>query len=209
MSDDSRHHPERLPEFYLPLAVKGHDINSDVRKVAERLWPWAWHYIGTRLADYGCAAEKAELVAYRLSRHLEAHPGEVRSIVGLYYTTTANLIKSTRSREGRIDYRGLGQDLELVATAQEPDWHEEVELWILVEEIGQHLEADIREMFYLRLLEVGWNDIGKLQGLTAGQARLRFRRALQKLPEEILRWLLPDSDEKDRRAPRARERGRT
>jgi DNA-directed RNA polymerase specialized sigma24 family protein len=129
--------------------------------------------------------------------------------VGLYYTTTANLIKSTRSREGRIDYRGLGQDLELVASAQEPDWHEEVELWILAEEIGQHLEADIREMFYLRLLEVGWKDIGKLQGLTAGQARLRFRRALQKLPEEILRSLLPDTDEKDRRAPRAPERGRT
>ena len=209
MSDENRHHDQRLPEFYLPPEVKGHQIDPDVRELAKRLWPWAWHYIGTRLADYARAAEIVELVAYRISRHLKAHPGEVRSIVGLYYTTTANLIRSSRTRDGRIDYRGLGQDLELVVTAQEPDWREEVELWILAEEIGQHLEADIREMFYLRLLELGWGDIGKLQGLTAGQARLRFRRALQKLPEEILRWLLPDSDEKDRRAPQAPKRGRT
>ena len=209
MSDDNRHHDRRPPEFYLAPAVKGHQIDADVREVAERLWPWTWHYIGTLLADYAAAAEIAELVAYRISRHLELHPADVRSIVGLYYRTTANLIKSCRSRDGRIDYCGLGQDLEVVAPAHEPDWRQEVELWILVEEIGQYFEAGIREMFHLRLLEWEWDDIGKLQGLTAGQARLRFRRALQKLPEEILQWLLPDSEEKDRRAPQAPEGGRT
>jgi len=103
MSDDSRHHDGRLPEFHLPPAVKGHQIDPDVRDVAERLWPWAWHYIGTLLADYAAAAEIAELVAYRISRHLELHPADVRSIVGLYYTTTANLIKSFRSRDCWID----------------------------------------------------------------------------------------------------------
>ena len=64
MSDDSRHHDGRLPEFHLPPAVKGHQIDADVREVAERLWPWTWHYIGTLLADYAAAAEIAELVAY-------------------------------------------------------------------------------------------------------------------------------------------------
>lgn len=208
MSDNSRHHGSRLPEFYLPQAVKGHEIDADVRSVAERLWPWAWNYIGTHLADYAVAAELAETVAYRISRHLEAHPGEVRSIVGLYYTTTANAIKSIKSRDGRIDYRGLGQDLEVVAAAQGPDWRQEVELWILVEEIGQHLEAEIREMFYLRLLEWGWEDIGNAQGLTAGQARLRFRRALERLPDEIIQCFLPDTEQADRRSPEAPERGR-
>lgn len=209
MSDHDRHHDVRPPEFYLPPAVKGHPIDPDVRDVAERLWPWAWNYIGTHLADHAGAAELAELVAFRISRHLKSHPGEVRSVVALYYTATANLIRSIKSRDGRIDYRGLGQDLELLATAQEPDWRQEVELWILAEEIGHHFDAAIREMFYLRLLEWGWEDIGKLQGLTAGQARLRFRRALEKLPKEILECLLPDTEERDRRAPQTPERGRT
>lgn len=209
MSDHSRHQDERLPDFYLPPAVKGHQIDPGVRAVAQRLWPWAWNYIGVHLSDHAGAAEVAELVAYRLSRHLKGHPGEVRSIVALYYTATANLIRSIKSHDGRIDYRGLGQDLEILATAQQPDWRQEVELWIFAEEIGQHFEIDIREMFYLRLLDLGWEEIGKLQGLTAGQARLRFRRALEKLPKEILACLLSDVEERDTRAPQTPERGRT
>ena len=209
MSDYNRHQDERLPAFFLPPAVKGHAIDPGVRDVAQRLWPWAWNYIGIHLADYAGAAEVAELVAYRLSRHLKSHPGEVRSIVALYYTATANLIRSIKSHDGRIDYRGLGQDLDILATAHEPDWQQEVELWILAEEIGQHFEADIREMFYLRLLELGWEEIGKLKGLTAGQARLRFHRALEKLPREILECLLPDLEERGKRAPQTPERGRT
>lgn len=208
MSDNTRHNGSRLPEFYLPQAVRGHEIDADVRSVAERLWPWAWNYIGMHLADYAGAAELAEMVAYRISRHLKAHPGEVRSILGLYYTTTANAIKSIKSRDGRIDYRGLGHDLEVIAVAHSPDWQQEVELWILVEEIGQHLEAEIREMFYLRLLEWGWEDIGNAHGLTAGQARLRFHRALEKLPDEIIQCLLPDTQQTDTRSPEAPERGR-
>lgn len=208
MSDYTRHQDQRLPEFYLPPAVNGHPIDPGVRDIAQRLWPWAWHYIGTHLADQAGAAEVAELVAYRLSRHLKNHPGEVRSLLALYYTATANLIRSIKSHDGRIDYRGLGQDLEILAAAQEPDWRQEMELWILAEEIGQHFEVDIREMFYLRLLELGWEDIGKLQGLTAGQARLRFRRALEKLPKEILECLSSYAEEKDRRAPQTPERGR-
>jgi DNA-directed RNA polymerase specialized sigma24 family protein len=117
-------------------------------------------------------------------------------------------VKTVKSHDGRIDYRGLAQDLEFLATAEEPDWQDEVELWILAEEIGQHFEADVREMFYLRLLEWGWEDIGKHLGLTAGQARLRFRRALEKLPKEIRECLFPETEEEDRRAPHTPERGR-
>jgi len=209
MSDDSRHHEERLPEFYLGTSVNGHRIDPQVRALAERLWPWAWNYIGTHLADHARAAEVAEVVAYRVSRYLEAHPGKVRSLVGLYYATTANLVKSSKTREGRIDYWGLGQNLEAGANAQVPDWRQEVELWILAEQIGQHLEPTIREMFHLRLLERTWEEIGKLLGLTAGQARLRFYRALERLPEEILQDILPDASGKDTRTPHSPKRGRS
>jgi DNA-directed RNA polymerase specialized sigma24 family protein len=203
MSDQHRHHDERLPEFYLPPAVNGLPIDPQVRAVAERLWPWAWNYVGAHLADYACAAELAEQVAYRISRHLEKHPGRVRSMAGLYYTATSNLVKTVKAHQGRIDYRGLAQDLDLLAGAQETDWQDEVELWILAEEIGQHFEAEIQEMFYLRLLEWGWEDIGKQLGLTADQARLRYRRALEKLSTEIRDCLLPDAEE-DSRAPHTR-----
>jgi len=63
-----RDHPLDLFDGALIVTARVHQIDPDVRKVAERLWPWAWHYIGTRLADYARAAEIVELVAYR-SRH--------------------------------------------------------------------------------------------------------------------------------------------
>jgi DNA-directed RNA polymerase specialized sigma24 family protein len=209
MSDENRHHDERLPDFYLPPAVQGLAIDPQVRAVAERLWPWAWNYIGSRLGDYAAAAELADQVAYRISRHLKNHPGKVRSLVALYYTATANLVRTVKSHDRRIDYRGLAQNLDFFATATEPDWQDEIELWILAEEIGQHFETEVREMFYLRLLEWGWEDIGRHLGLTAGQARLRFRRALEKATDEIRECLLPETEENDKRVPRTPERGRT
>jgi len=117
MSDDNRHHDGRPPEFYLPPAVKGHQIDPDVREVAERLWPWARGTTSVPFSRTTLPRQRSlELVAYRISRYLKLHPGDVRSIAGLYYTTTANLIKSSRSRDGRTDYCGPGQDLEVVAT---------------------------------------------------------------------------------------------
>ena len=196
MSND-RHHQDRLPEFYLGAAVNGHQIDSRVRTVAERLWPWTWNYIGINLADHARAAELAEIVAFKVSRFLGAHPGEVRSLVGLYYATTVNLVKSHRSRQGRIDYRGLGQELEAEASALAPDWQREVELWILAEQIGHHLDPTVREIFNLRLLERTWQEIGALHGLSAGQARLRFYRALEKLPRDILQDLQQEEDAED------------
>jgi len=209
MPDESRHKEKRLPEFYLSPSVNGHRIAPEVRVVAERLWPWAWSYMGSHLADQARAAELAEVVACRVSRYMEAHPGEVRSLPGLYYAATANLVKSCKGREGRIDYRGLGQDLETTASAQAPDWRQDVELWILAEQVGQHLDPTVREMFHLRLLERTWEEIGNLQGLSGGQARLRFYRALERLPEEILQDILPGASGNDSPTPQAPERGRS
>lgn len=209
MSDDSRRHEQRLPKFYLAPVVNGHRIDPQVRAVAERLWPWAWHYIGTHLADDTRAAEVVEAVACRVSRYLEAHPGKVRSVVSLFCTATTNLIRSGKTREGRIDYRGLGQDLEDCTTARAPDWQKDVELWILAEEIGQHMDPAIREMFHLRLLDWSWKEIGKIQGLTASQAWQRFHRALEKLPQQLFPRVLLGVTEKDRRAAKARGRGRS
>ena len=131
----------------------------------------------------------AEIVAFKVSKFLKSHPAEVRSLVGLYAATTVNLLKSHRSRQGRIDYRGLGQELEAETGALAPDWQRQVELWILAEQIGNHLDRTVREIFNLRLLERTWEEIGALHGLSAGQARLRFYRALEKLPRDILQDL--------------------
>lgn len=208
MSDDHRHHQNRLPEFYLGVSVNGHQIDPHVRAVAERLWPWTWNYIGINLADHAQAAELAEMVAFKVSKFLRSHPGEVRSLVGLYYATTVNLVKSHRSRQGRIDYRGLGQELEAETGAMAPDWQRQVELWILAEQIGNHLDPTVREIFNLRLLERTWEEIGALHGLSAGQARLRFYRALEKLPRDILRDLQSEEDAEDTSQDES-ERGRS
>jgi DNA-directed RNA polymerase specialized sigma24 family protein len=168
--------------------VKGHVIDSNVRAAFEQLWPWFWRYVDDELGDPDRAGDLAEEVAYRVSTHLEMHPGQVRSVVGLCRVAAANFVLSVRTREKRIEFRGLSHDVEATLGVAAPNWREEVELWIWVDQLLHDQNREIRTMFELRLLEETWEEIGEFLGLTAGQARLRFKRALQHILERgILR----------------------
>lgn len=125
----------RLPEFYVNAVVRGQTIDPRVRSALAELWPWFWEYVGQQLGDPCCAADLADEVACRVSAYVEASAAGVRSLVGLCRVTGMNLVTSTKSREGRIEYRGLSHEVERSLDPTAPGWQEEVEVAILVDQV--------------------------------------------------------------------------
>lgn len=186
MPRSGRENQEHFPDFYLRPSVKGQRIRPEVRTAFEELWPWFWTYVGKQLGDPTRAADLAEEIAARVSRNLETHQGEIRSLVAFCRVSAVNFITSTKAREGRIDYRGLGQDIEATLGPAAPDEHEDAELAIWVDQILEGHNRDTRTMLQLRLLDHTWPQIGGVLGISGDQARLRFRRAMEETNDHAL-----------------------
>lgn len=172
---------KRLPEFYLRPSVNGRSIEPEVHSAFAQLWPWFWNYVGTELGDSDRAADLADEVASRVSKYVREHPDQVRSLVGLCRVAAVNFVATTKTRERRIDYRGLGKDIEAAVDPIPSGWQEEIELSIWVDQLLRGHNAETRMMLQRRLLDETWDEIGSSLGLTGGQARLRFRRALERI----------------------------
>jgi DNA-directed RNA polymerase specialized sigma24 family protein len=162
----------------LSPSVRGLLIDRRVHSAMEQLWPWFWSYVGGQLGDPDRAGDLADDVAYRVSAYLQNHE-QIRSLVGLCRVAAVHCVGSTKTRERRIEFRGLSHEIEGSLRAAAPDWQEEVDLWIWVDQVLQCHDREIRLMLRYRLLEKTWDQIGQLLGMSGGQARLRFRRALQ------------------------------
>jgi DNA-directed RNA polymerase specialized sigma24 family protein len=185
MPGRGRENQERLPEFYLSAAVNGTSIDPRVRAALAELWPWFWAYVGQQLGDSGQAADLADEVASRVSTYLQEPPDRIRTLVGLCRVAAINLVMSTKAREGRIQYRGLSHDIEASLGPTAPDWKADVELSIWIDQLLRSQDREIRMMLQYRLLDETWDRIGSMAGLTAGQARLRFQRAVQHIRDEF------------------------
>jgi DNA-directed RNA polymerase specialized sigma24 family protein len=187
MPGRSRQNQERLPDFYLSCTANGWPIDPHVASALEELWPWFWRHVGQQLGDSGRAADLADELACRISMYLEAHPQGVRTLPGLCRVAATNLVISTKKKEGRIQYRGRSEDVEASLRPSAPDWQAEVEVAIWIDQVLSHQDREIRTMVQLRLLDETWDRIGSLLGLTFGQARLRFHRALRQIHDEVTR----------------------
>ena len=180
MPGRGRDNRERLPEFYLSPEVKGLPIDPEVHAAMERLWPWFWNHVGEQLGDPDRAGELAEDVAYRVSAYLQSHD-LTRSLGGLCRVAARHFIETTRAQERRIEFHGLSQEVETSPGASASEWQRELEFWIWVDQVLQGEPSEIRVMLQLRLLRKTWDQIGKTLGMSGGQARLRFRRALENI----------------------------
>jgi len=183
MPGRSREYQGRVPEFYMSPRVKGLQIDADVRAAFENLWPWFWRYVGEKLNDSGRAGDLADEIAYRISNHLEVHREPVRSMVGLCRVAAMHFVIATKMREKKIEFWGLSHDIEINLGASAPHWQQEVEVWIWIDQLLNGEDMQIRIMLHLRLLEETWGSIGKFLRLTPGQARLRFKRAVERISE--------------------------
>jgi DNA-directed RNA polymerase specialized sigma24 family protein len=185
MPGRSREDQTRRPEFYLRPAVKGQQIHPHVYAAFEQLWPWFWSYVGQQLGDPDRAPDLAEEIAYRVSKYVETR-SQIRSFVGLCRVASVNFITSTQRRENQIRYRGLGHHIEAELAPAAADDREDVELSIWTDQILKGHTEETRISLQLLLLDHSWPEIGRVLGLSADQARLRFRRAMEETDKNVL-----------------------
>jgi DNA-directed RNA polymerase specialized sigma24 family protein len=165
----------RAPEFYVSPAV-----DAEVAAALRTLWPWLWNYVGQQLGDSTRAGDLNDRVADQVSDFVRRHPGQVRSVIGVCRVAAINLIKSVRARDSRMEYRGLSRDLELSAPPATGSV-DELEFQIWVDQILQRADHQMQVMWMLRVLGKPWRRVGKVFGFSAGQARHRFYRGLEKI----------------------------
>ena len=175
MASSGREYHPRAPEFYVSPAV-----DAEVAAALRALWPWFWGYVGQQLGDSTRAGDLNDRVADQVSDYVRSHPGQVRSVIGVCRVAAINLIKSVRARDSRIEYRGLSRDLELCAPPAAGS-ADELEFQIWVDQILQRADQQMQVMWMLRVLGKPWRRVGKVFGFSAGQARHRFYRGLEKI----------------------------
>jgi DNA-directed RNA polymerase specialized sigma24 family protein len=146
----------------------------------ERLWPWFWNHVGEQLGDPARAGDLAEEVAYRVASYLQTHDVE-RSLGGLCRVAARHFIETTRAQERKIEFHGLSQEIETSPGVLAPEWQTDLEFWIWVDQVLQGHPSEIRTILQLRLLRKTWDQVGEALGMSGGQARLRFRRALKSI----------------------------
>jgi DNA-directed RNA polymerase specialized sigma24 family protein len=146
----------------------------------EKLWPWFWDHVGGQLGDPDRAADLAEKVACGVTVYLKTHE-LTQSLGALCRAAARNFVETIRKREQRIEFRGLSQEIVDSLGVPAQDWLEDVELSILVQQILERKNREVRLMLELRLLDKTWDGVGKALGMSGGQARLRLQRALKDL----------------------------
>jgi RNA polymerase sigma factor (sigma-70 family) len=186
MPGRSRDNLQPLPEFYRRRAVNGQVIEPAVHDAFEKIWPWFWNHVGTELGDPARAADLADEIVCRVTRHVKKHPGQIHSLVALCRVSAENYIKTVRKRERRIDFRGLGHDIEAALFPAASDSQRELDLMICTDQVLDGEDVEFRVMLQRRLMEETWPQIAEALGMSAEQARRRFQRARERIQWDVI-----------------------
>lgn len=186
MPGSNRDNLERVPEFYRRPAVKGRSIEPAVLDAFEKLWPWFWRHVGEQLGDPTRAGDLADEIVWRVSKHVEEHPGRVHSLGALCRVAAENYVKTIKKRDRRLDFRGLSRDIEATFLPATADLQGELELWVCADQVLRGEDAEFRAMLQRRLMDETWPEVGKALGMTGEQARRRFHRRREQIQWDLI-----------------------
>lgn len=157
----------------------GRELRPDVRQAAHKVWQWVCAKAQELLGDPNDAAEVLETSVKTVSRYLDAEG------VSLHSTDQAGLVAV-------VCYRSLlrlatKRRLKLIAPVSDlaevlraPDWRDEVERRLLIEELARELDPKTRGLLRLRINGFDWKEIGRMVGRTPEAIRRQFWRDVRK-----------------------------
>lgn len=162
---------------------RGRNIDSTVHAAAEDIFPRALEHGLKLLGDAAVVANVLEEVAAAVSRVVRADAelnGEAISIKNLPgYVFRAFVRHVNRLKRKELVLVGSNGD----GQVHLPRWADpshDFETRILVDQCLAQCDVVTQDMFWRRVQGFSWNDIGKIHGLTAHAAEVRFRHALRR-----------------------------
>jgi DNA-directed RNA polymerase specialized sigma24 family protein len=164
----------------------GRVLRTDVREAAHNIWRVVCVQAKRQLGDASDAAELLETVVEAVSRYLDKRNVPVYSAdcSGLLVLAFYRSLRRLAKRRARID--SVGSTSEIADLLYAPDWSDQVDRHLFLEQLTCELSRKARGMLRLRLDGYGWAEIGRMLGMKASAARAVFWRAVRKAQFRLL-----------------------
>jgi hypothetical protein len=180
-------------ERHLPLwwdrdvdAKTGNPLRTDVREAAHRVWKWVLRKSDEILGDGSEAAEVLENAVRAVSRYLNNKNIELNSSdpAGLLVLASSRLLWRAANKKRRIEL--VGSNNELAELLRAPDWRNETDGHLFLEELARELSPRTRGILRLRMAGYDWNWIARIAHMSSTNLRASFWRDVRRAHLRLL-----------------------
>jgi DNA-directed RNA polymerase specialized sigma24 family protein len=180
---------ERLPLWW------DHDINqqtgarlrTDVREAAHKVWKWVLRKSDEILGDPSEAAEIMERAVKTVSQYLDKRNIPLGSMdpSALLIVASHRLLRRIAKKRSRIEL--VGATSELAELLRAPDWRDETDRKVFLEELARELSPSARGILRLRIGGYDWNEIAQMMHMKSSNLRASFWREVRRAHFNLLR----------------------
>jgi hypothetical protein len=162
-------------------------IRPDVREAGHKVWNSVCLKAEHILGDANDAPELLERAVKTISRYLDKHQALPYSIdpAGLLVLAFHRSLYRLASRRNRITL--LGDGIAVAEMLRAPDWRQEIDHHLFLEELARELSNESRLILRLRIIGYDWKEIARMLGTRPPALRQRFWRDLRRAHLTLLR----------------------
>lgn len=164
----------------------GKPLRADVREAAHRVWRWVSVKSREMLGDCSDAAEVLEASVTAICRYLDKKNVALNSVdpSALLAVACHRSLRRLARKRGRVEL--VGSTSELADMLGAPDWREETDRQLFLEELASEVDERARGILRLRMAGYDWNEIGRMIHMTATAVRTAFWRDIRKAHLRLL-----------------------
>jgi AraC-like DNA-binding protein len=165
----------------------GRPFRPEVREAAHRVWKGVCLKAQEILGDSSEAAEVLESSVKSISRYLDKNNVPLHSVDpgGLLAVASYRALRRLARRRWRIEF--VGTSSELADILRVPDWRDEIDRHLFLEELARELDPESRGILRLRIAGYDWKEIARIVGMSASAVRQSFWRDVRKAHLRLLR----------------------
>ena len=157
----------------------GRELRPDVRQAGHKVWQWVCSKAQELLGDPNDAADVLETSIKTVSRYLDnksvaVHSADQSGLVAV--VSYRSLLRLATKRQLKLTASSSTLSKELRA----PDWSDDINRKLLIEELARELDAGTRGLLRLRIKGFDWKEIGRMVGLSPELVRRRFWRDVRR-----------------------------
>lgn len=180
---------ERLPLWWDRETDEqtGGPLRPDVRESAHRIWNLVCRKCDQILGDSSDAAEVLEGAVKASSRYLDKREVAVGSADpgGLVVLAVYRSLMRIAQKRHRIEFVGTVSELDQLLRT--PNWRDENDRQIFLEELARELDPKTRGILRLRIAGYDWGEIARMMHVGAGNLRRNFWRDVGRAHLRLLR----------------------
>ena len=165
----------------------GKPFRPDVREAAHKVWKCVSCKTQEILGDPSDAAEVLECSIKIISRYLDKNKVPLHSADqgGLLVISCYRALRRLARRRRRIEF--VGTSSELADILRVPDWRDEIDRRLFLEQLARELDNKSRSILRLRIAGYDWKQIAGMCGVSAPALRQGFWREVRKAHLRLLR----------------------